>query len=171
MNGDRRNIRRGLAGRAARLRSRLARARHFRGHGVHSPFVYALVREVFMRRRLPEGDRAVFDALLQAGISYRRAVELQCLFRHCGYATFGVNCADAADLCVLTREVPEEQTLRIVHEAAARGNTVCLMGPYDGSGRTELCRRIVEAHASTSVDNRGYLLLFNNHLPKQHFCI
>lgn len=42
---------------AERLRSHLARARFFRGHGVHSPFVYAIVRQVFMKTELAEGDR------------------------------------------------------------------------------------------------------------------
>ena len=41
-----------LSGRLSELRNRLARARYFRGHGVHSPFVYDIVREVFMRREL-----------------------------------------------------------------------------------------------------------------------
>lgn len=40
----------------AELRNRLSRARYFRGHGVHSPFVYTIVREVFMRRELLPGD-------------------------------------------------------------------------------------------------------------------
>lgn len=39
---------------AERLRSHLARARFFRGHGVHSPFVYAIVRQVFMKTELPK---------------------------------------------------------------------------------------------------------------------
>ena len=38
-----------LPGRVSELRNRLSRARYFRGHGVHSPFVYDIVRSVFMR--------------------------------------------------------------------------------------------------------------------------
>ena len=72
-----------LSGRMAELRNRLSRARYFRGHGVHSPFVYTIVR----------------------------------------------------------------------------------------CERQALCRQLVAAHRSTSVDNRGYLLLFHNYLPKQHFRI
>ena len=34
-----------LPGRVSELRNRLSRARYFRGHGVHSPFVYDIVRE------------------------------------------------------------------------------------------------------------------------------
>ena len=29
--------------------------------------------------------------------------------------------------------------------------------------------KTANSNASTTVDNRGYLLIFNNHLPKQHF--
>ena len=44
-------------GRVTELRNRLSRARFFRGHGVHSPFVYDVVRNVFMRDTLLPGDR------------------------------------------------------------------------------------------------------------------
>ena len=30
-------------------------------------------------------------------------------------------------------------------------------------------RRTMLPNDPTTVDNRGYLLVFNNHLPKQHF--
>ena len=45
------------------------RARYFRGHGVHSPFVYDLVRHVFMRAELLPGDRSLYEALLAVGIA------------------------------------------------------------------------------------------------------
>lgn len=68
------------------------------------------------------------------------------------------------------RTVPAE-TLALVGDAAAAGNTVAVMSPYDGRERRAMCLQIVAAHRSTSVDNRGYLLVFNNNLPKQHFRI
>lgn len=46
-------------------RGRLVRMRHFRGHGVHSPFVYAIVRQVLMRRTLLGADTSLRDALLR----------------------------------------------------------------------------------------------------------
>lgn len=52
-----RRIGRSIYGRVAGLKNRLVRARYFRGHGVHSPFVYAIVRQVFMRHDLLPGDR------------------------------------------------------------------------------------------------------------------
>lgn len=157
-----------LPERISDIRNRLSRVRYFRGHGVHSPFVYAIVREVFMRGDLLPGDRTVYRALMQAGIPERRAVQLQNLAIHCGYATFGLNRADAA-FCVLTRDLPRMRTLALVRTAAAKGHTVAVMSPCEGRERQAMCRQIVASHRSTTVDNRGYLLIFNNHLPKQHF--
>lgn len=159
-----------LPGRVAELRNRLSRARYFRGHGVHSPFVYDIVRCVFMRDSLLPGDRALYKVLLAAGVSQRRAVQLQNLMIHCGYTTFGLNRADA-ELCIATRDLPRAATLALVRAAAEAGHTVALMAPYDGCERQALCGQIAAGHPSTTVDNRGYLLIFNNHLPKQHFRI
>ena len=66
-----------LPGRVSELRNRLSRARYFRGHGVHSPFVYDIVRSVFMRDDLLPGRRDLYEALLTAGVSRRRAVQLR----------------------------------------------------------------------------------------------
>jgi hypothetical protein len=54
-------------------------------------------------------------------------------------------------------------------KACEAGVTLCILSPALDRERDMACRKIVEAHPSTSVDNRGYLLLFNNHLPKQKF--
>lgn len=159
-----------LPGRVSELRNRLSRARYFRGHGVHSPFVYDIVRSVFMRDDLLPGRRDLYEALLTAGVSRRRAVQLQNLMIHCGYTTFGLNRADA-EFCIATRSLSRTETLALVGDAAAAGNTVAVMSPYDGRERRAMCLQIVAAHRSTTVDNRGYLLVFNNNLPKQHFRI
>ena len=159
-----------LPRRVSELRNRLSRARYFRGHGVHSPFVYAIVREVFMRRDLLPGERSLYETLLDAGFPRRRAVQLQNLMIHCGYATFGMNRADA-DLCIATRDLPRAETLALVRAASEGRHTVVVLSPYEGRDRQALCAQIVAGHRSTTVDNRAYLLIFNNHLPKQHFRI
>lgn len=152
------------------LHNRLVRARYFRGHGVHSPFVYGLVREVFMRRTLLPGGRELYGELLAIGVPERRAVQLQNLMIRCGYATFGMNRADA-ELCVATDAADAGLLRALAATAAAEGRTLVVLAPYAGPERSAACRALVAEHRSTSVDNRAYLLLFNNRLPKQHFRI
>ena len=77
-----------MKGRVAILRGRLGRARYFRGHGVHSPYIYDIVRKVFMRHDLMEGDHALYEALLGAGIRKHDAVQLQNLAFHCHFERF-----------------------------------------------------------------------------------
>jgi len=157
-----------LGRRIAAVSDRFARARYFRGHGVHSPFVYALVREVFMRTDLLPGDRTLYETLRAGGIAQRQAVQLQNLAIHAGYDTFGVNRADA-EFCIVSVGLPQSELPALIRDASERGATVAIMTPYADHERQTLCRKIVAAHGSTSVDNRAYLLLFNNYLPKQHF--
>ena len=47
-----------------RLRGKI-HVRHWRGHGVHSPFMYGIVRNVFMKNRITGSDRALYQALLR----------------------------------------------------------------------------------------------------------
>lgn len=152
------------------LPGRVARARYFRGHGVHSPYIYAIVRQVFMCRTL-QGERDdLYRQLLQNGAPRRRAVELQNLMLHCGYEGYAINSLpEGCPYAIIGCEVGEEQTLQLVQKAAEQHATLVLSRPYDCRERTELCHRIIAAHPSTTVDNRGYLIIFNNHLPKQHF--
>lgn len=162
-----RNIKRRLYG-LRNIPGRIARARYFRGHGVHSPFVYALVRQVFMRKTLLDGDRRIYEALRSAGVPERRAVQLQNLAIHCGYERFGMNRA-SGELYIATEQA-DDALLRLLCDEARRNKAaLCIMQPYGGRERQRVCRELIDGHTSTSVDNRGYLLLFNNYLPKQHF--
>ncbi|MEG1622720.1 MAG: hypothetical protein RR330_05040 [Alistipes sp.] len=152
------------------LPGRLTRARYFRGHGVHSPFVYAIVRQVFMKRKFISDDHLLYESLLDLHITTHRAMQLQNLYTHCGYTTFGINQV-ACGLCVVTRELSADAVYALVRAAAMDGTTLAVMSPYDGAERAAMCRNIIVGHASTTVDNRAYLLIFNNNLPKQHFRI
>ena len=143
-----------LSGRLSELRNRLARARYFRGHGVHSPFVYDIVREVFMRRELLPGDRSLYRALCGAGVAPRRAVQLQNPAIHCGYATFGMNRAEG-ELCIALPDLPRAATLALVAGAAAAHRTVVLIAPYAGRERPAPSPPILAAPRSTPAGTRG----------------
>ncbi len=152
-----------------RLGNRLSRIRHFRGHGVHSPFVYAVVREVFMCSKPIAADE-LFESLIASSIPCKRAVQLRNLTTHCGYSRVGIDCDVAGhDFVVLSAKFPTDRVGMVAEAARNVGTTLAIVAPYANRERNEVCREIVERHCSTSIDNRGYLLVFNNHLPKQHF--
>ena len=56
------------------------RLRHFRGHGVHSPFAYGLVRNIYMKRRHLPAKGSVYSALREHGGTVRQASLIQALY-------------------------------------------------------------------------------------------
>ena len=156
-----------------KLPSDLKRARYFRGHGVHSPYVYSIVRQVFMVSHIIGNEHSLYEALLLKGVGKKRAIQLQNLARHCQYERVGIDCAveefSEYDMVIATVDIPLEQLPAMAHEAHQQQMTLCVMSPSLNRERDKMCRSLVEEHPSTSVDNRGFLLLFNNHLPKQIF--
>lgn len=158
--------------------ARAVDVRHFRGYGVHSPFVYSLVRQVFMRRRIEGPDTALYTELILRHVSRRRAIQLQNLYTHCGYGSYCFMENDAVPdltgvgMCIVLRDCDLERILNVAEKARQSGTTVCILAPRDERTRSRQCRRLVAEHPGTSVDNRGYLLLFNHkYLPKQHLVL
>lgn len=166
------NLKRRLYG-VSRLHDRVKRARHFRGHGVHSPFVYSIVRQVFMSSKFITDDSyyttIVYGALLEQQIPHKRALQLANLCAYCGYREISYGRPCAADLIIVPQGVDPENFAPYVQIAGECGATLVIMMPYLNNKRDMACREIVAQHKCTTVDNRGYLLIFNNHLPKQHF--
>ena len=72
---------------------------------------------------------------------------------------------------MITKGISDDNLHSICEVAEILGTTIVVMDPYADAARELVCREIITNHKSTTVDNRGYLLIFNNHLPKQHFVI
>lgn len=160
-----RNIKRRLA----LWSDRLSRTKHFRGHGVHSPFAYGLVRKVFMRRTLYDGSgTSLYDALRERGVAERRAIQLHNARLYCAADTWSIDSTES-DFVILTKEYSSEQLIATYGELQKRGAIVVILSPYANRERQERVATIVTSHRSTSIDNRAYIILMNNHLPKQHF--
>ena len=151
------------------LPSYIRRARYFRGHGVHSPFVYNIVRKVFMQSKLYTADNALYGELMDKGVAKRRSVQLANLAEHCGYDNWSIDSMEDKKMIIATLDIRHTDLEQYAEYARQRGATLCIITPYNNRERWEVCRRIIDAHPSTTVDNRAYLLIFNNHLPKQRF--
>ena len=151
------------------LPSYLRRARYFRGHGVHSPYVYNVVRQVFMQRELLAEEHPLHDMLLEYGVPRRRAVQLDNLVVHCDYKSWAVDSLARVDLIVATLATTYDHLEEYARYAREVGATLCIMAPYNNANRWGVVKALIEAHPSTTVDNRGYLLMFNNHLPRQRY--
>ncbi len=121
----------------------LRRLRHYRGHGIHSPLVYGLVREVFMRRVQAEGD--LYDTLRQAGMRPCHASEVSRVYHRLGCDRFT---ADGGMIHM--------------HKGGSLYAT-CLPGRD---------RRAVQPGRCLSIDRRRYaLFIFDETLPDQHFIL
>ncbi|MFR9620239.1 MAG: hypothetical protein SNH63_03335 [Rikenellaceae bacterium] len=150
-----------------RLRSRVVRLRHRRGHGVHSPYIYSIVREVFMRRT-PIVHTSLGDDLQRCGVKGRMAVELQNVYVHCGYRSYVIDpqVGEMADFVVCTSAMTNERIDGVYEAAVEHGATIVV---ERGVGTTDQFSGIVKRHLSTVVDRPKYIIIFNNHLPKQYF--
>ena len=151
--------------------NRLSRIKHFRGHGVHSPYVYSLVRKVFMHKELPVGkEHSLYHALIERDVPQRRAIELQNLLYYCSAEGFSIdNAPNLEDIHIVTATLPISEYDNIFTKAAQSGTTLVILSPYLNREHRAACTELLLRHDSTSVDNRGYIIFFNNHLPKQHY--
>jgi hypothetical protein len=159
------------------------RMKHYRGRKVHSPFVYGIVRSAIMKKKPSEADTALFDELRGHGFSKRRAAQLQNLYVTRGFTSvvFAEEAGgshddapkvalDAGTLCFAMPSLPALRMPALVEEAKNTGATLCLVSPCESRARHRMARLLVREHAHTSIDNRGFLLLFfDERLPKQHF--
>lgn len=160
---------RNLGRRLLLLGNRLSRMKHHHGHGVHSPFVYSLVRKVFMPRNLIENSGTLlYDNLIAEGVKQKRARQLHNLLAHIEGKSYSINEVEG-DLSILLEDYPTEQLHNAYDEARTKGVTLAIYQPYLTRERQNCVKELIAMHQCTTVDNRGYILFFNNRLPKQHY--
>lgn len=149
--------------------NRLSRTKHFRGHGVHSPFVYGFVRKVLMFKALIEDTGTMlYDALRARGVAERRARELHNTLHYIEGQSFSINEVEG-ELSILLADYPAELLREAYDKARAEGITLAICQPYLNGKRQREVKSLLDIHRSTSIDNRAYVLFMNNRLPKQHY--
>ena len=163
--------------RAALAAGFLLRIRHFRGRGIHSPFVYYLVRKALMKRRVIGGDRELYKKLTDLPLPKKRAIQLQNVQEYCRLPE--------AEIITEYREgmLFDPQKFYLTHPKlnidelclAVKGiedvkGSVAVLSPHYNRARFVYCRRMCKRGEFLSIDNRRYILfLFNNRVPKQHY--
>ena len=160
---------RSLRHRLQLLGNKLSRAKSYHGYGVHSPFVYGLVRKAFMPKKLIEGTGStLYDSLRANGVATKRARQLHNTLQYIEGKSYSIN-EVGGDLSILLANFPTEQLRKAYEEAKSKGLTLVVCQPYLNRERQNEVRALIDEHRSTTVDNRAYILFFNNRLPKQHY--
>ncbi len=149
--------------------NRLSRIKHHKGHGVHSPFVYGFVRKVIMAKTLcDESGTSLYDDLLANGMAEKRARELHNTLCYIEGQSYSINEVEGS-LSILLADYPIEKLHEAYEVAKQNGLTLVVCQPYLNRERQSEVRALIDKHRSTTIDNRAYILFFNNRLPKQHY--
>ena len=163
------NSGRSLKRRLQLLGNRISRIKHRKGHGVHSPFVYGFVRKVLMTKTLcEESGTALYDTLLANDVAEKRARELHNTLCYIDGHSYSINEVEC-DLSILLEDYPTEQLRAAYEEAKRESVTLAIYQPYLNRERQAEIKALIDEHRSTTIDNRAYILFFNNRLPKQHY--
>lgn len=149
------------------------RVRHMRGHGVHSPFAYRFIRDIYMNRskwRDCEG-MPVFECMVKRGMRYCDAAIVQFLYDYVkakDFVFYGEKC--------LTPDLTPDNIMYVYSNmsfpesnyAFTNGVTV-VMSPRKSLKRYEMCRTLINAHKGLSMDCRSSIMFFHyKGLSKEH---
>lgn len=140
------------------------RVRHFRGHGVHSPFAYRLVREVFMKRRHLHATGPLYEALRECRVGKNTARMAQAVYDYAACNGFAIDseaeCPVQGMYCCLGGDLPRR---------LSGCRVIALFRPRASRERYRQCLDAVARHAGLSLDCRCILFLFTDSgLSKEH---
>ncbi len=155
------------------------RIKHFRGHGVHSPFVYSLVRQVFMKYKFSSTDRSLYNGLRSEDCDKKTSRQLQNLYNHCSYSTFFIlnhsnhstyNSDITSDIIVISSSIDTHQIDEILESSLNSGTPVVVIYPRNNKKRLKTCLTHIDSDKYLTIDNRRFMLFYcDNKLPRQHF--
>lgn len=160
-----------------RLRGKI-HVRHWRGHGVHSPFMYGIVRNVFMNNRITGSDRSLYQALIKRGVGQKTGILLQNLYTHCqmdqyvliGNSTYEI--PNGRVFCVLLPQTPLDIIATVAPQTLNRPCCLVMLSPYRTTQKWKLAQQLCDEHPCVSVDRRVMMLYFvDPKLQPQHYRI
>ncbi len=167
------------------VRSRI-HLRHFRGRSIHSPFMYGMVRHVFMRNRIDSDDQRLYECLRAEGVKSSTAIMLQNLQTYCTLRQFILTTPQGSEKRQFPdNTLPSERKLRVIlpgvqprtlidtaREAALEHDVLVILAPHLTRRGREAAQSIRHRYPCVSVD-RGNLMIFifDPKLQPQHYHI
>jgi len=165
------------------VRSRI-HLRHFRGRSIHSPFMYGMVRNVFMSHRLNGSDRQLYEHLRTEGIKSSTAIMLQnlqaycqlsdCVLIHPSWQETSVqqNLDNDRKLRIILPGVLPRTLIDTAHLASINHDILVILAPHLTRRGREAAQSIRHRYPCVSVD-RGNLMIyiFDPKLQPQHYHI
>ena len=158
------------------------RIRYFRGHGIHSPFVYSLVRNVFMRRGMKTGENALYALLISSGIRKTVAAELQRLADYIGLQRCGIPGSylgieeNAMNVVVpdiggggvsARADIAVGDIIENGSDGGPEGGIIVVVSPC---GMKKFRRMAADNTDRLIIERRGYVAIFGRQYePKQYF--
>lgn len=161
--------------------------RHFRGRSIHSPFMYGMVRNVFMRNHIEGPDTRLYDQLREVGLKESTSIMLQNMMTYSRLDSFQVidpkngSKTDSDEesasgpghkLCVLLPGVSVQTLMEAARQASLREDTLVILAPYLTRRGREAAQSIRHHYPCVSVDRCNMVIyIFNTKLQPQHYRI
>lgn len=151
------------------------RIKHFRGHGIHSPFAYGLVRNALMRRTRLTSDSKLLTSLKLAGVKGKHSFRLQNIYTYCNFTAFAIDNklkVTSRTLYIATKKTDAEHISVFAETLKGTESALCIVSPRANCLRNRLCAEIIASHNGMSIDMGGILIIFyDDKLNKQYIKI
>lgn len=167
--------------RAAAIKYRtsyLKRMRYWRGHGIHSPFVYNMVRKIFMTRKIIDSNSLIAQTMLEKKTASRHtAIQIQNLYGYCGYSSYELignsQSYGGSEMAVLDKSCSPETIAQIIKQVEGKQHrAVIVIAPHRDKQKHKICEILSNNHKGISIDKFNMLiLLFDSRYLKQHYKI
>ncbi len=151
----------------------LCHVRYWRGHGIHSPFMYSIVRQVFMKRGVRNDSLGVYSLLRKHGMGPKDAVRVQNLYSHMRYNSITIidKVPAATDklgghsgaLYVVIDPAAEAYIFPLAETLSGGINTLVISGARRSRGRNRTCHALYRHAPCVSVDKGGLMYYFFDH--------
>lgn len=153
----------------ARPTKLFARIRHWRGHGIHSPYVYRLVREVFMDHTIAHDPHGPYDELRRMGIRKKTARQIHNLHCFSGCCEYAIGEATKADFRIVPAGSPHDS---VAANLDSRDGIIIVLRPYGRRATLDECKREAVRQRGLTIDKGRFFVFFPTETePKQHFKI